>query len=152
MASAIAPAAARRLVAELNNLLGKRVEVVLMDGRKYKGTLLGFDHPEMNLVLGDVEAGETRIPRLFIMGRVVAEIRAYETTMFDPREFANYVARRLGLRPDAIKVFQDAGVVVIYNSIRVTANGVEGAGPLAAKVSYVLREYIEAKKRGEELR
>jgi len=146
----MAPPAARRLLAELNNLVGKRIEVILVNGRKYSGTLLGFDHPEMNIVLGDVEIGEERIPRIFIMGRVIAEIRAYEMTLFDPREFANYVAKKLGLRPDAIKVFQDAGVVVIYNSIRVTANGVEGAGPLVAKVSYVLREYLEAKKRGEQ--
>ncbi|ALL00115.1 hypothetical protein Pyrde_0065 [Pyrodictium delaneyi] len=146
----MAPSAARRLLAELNNLVGKRIEVVLVDGRKYSGTLLGFDHPEMNIVLGNVEIGEERIPRIFIMGRVIAEIRAYETTLFDPREFANYVAKKLGLRPDAIKVFQDAGVVVIYNSIRVTANGVEGAGPLVAKVSYVLKEYLEAKRRGEQ--
>ncbi|WP_143522087.1 Lsm family RNA-binding protein [Pyrodictium delaneyi] len=150
MASVMAPSAARRLLAELNNLVGKRIEVVLVDGRKYSGTLLGFDHPEMNIVLGNVEIGEERIPRIFIMGRVIAEIRAYETTLFDPREFANYVAKKLGLRPDAIKVFQDAGVVVIYNSIRVTANGVEGAGPLVAKVSYVLKEYLEAKRRGEQ--
>lgn len=144
------PSAARRLLAELNNLVGKRVEIILVDGRKYSGTLLGFDHPEMNIVLGDVEAGEEKIPRVFIMGRVIAEIRAYETTLFDPREFANYVAKKLGLRPDAIKVFQDAGVVVIYNSIRVTANSVEGAGPLVAKVNYVLKEYLEAKRRGEQ--
>lgn len=146
----MAPPAARRLLAELNNLVGKRIEVILVNGRKYSGTLLGFDHPEMNIVLGDAEIGEERIPRIFIMGRVIAEIRAYEMTLFDPREFANYVAKKLGLRPDAIKVFQDAGVVVIYNSIRVTADGVEGAGPLVAKVSYVLREYLEAKKRGEQ--
>lgn len=138
------------MLAELNNLVGKRVEIILVDGRKYSGTLLGFDHPEMNIVLGDVEAGEEKIPRVFIMGRVIAEIRAYETTLFDPREFANYVAKKLGLRPDAIKVFQDAGVVVIYNSIRVTANSVEGAGPLVAKVNYVLKEYLEAKRRGEQ--
>ncbi|BES82547.1 Lsm family RNA-binding protein [Pyrodictium abyssi] len=150
MASVMAPSAARRLLAELNHLVGKRVEIILVDGRKYSGTLLGFDHPEMNIVLSDVEAGEEKIPRVFIMGRVIAEIRAYETTLFDPREFANYVAKKLGLRPDAIKVFQDAGVVVIYNSIRVTANGVEGAGPLVAKVNYVLKEYLEAKRRGEQ--
>ena len=41
---------------------------------------------------------------------------------------------------------------MIYNNIRVTAEGVEGAGPLAAKVNYVLREYLDAKKRGEPLR
>ncbi|BEP18588.1 Lsm family RNA-binding protein [Pyrofollis japonicus] len=152
MASMIAPPSSRRFLTELSNLIGKRVEVVLIDGRKYVGRLLGFEHPEMNLVLSDVKVDDQTIPRLFIMGRVIAEIRAYETTIFDPREFADYVAKKLGLRPDAIRVYPDAGVVMIYNSIRVTAEGVEGAGPLAAKVNYVLKEYLEAKKRGEPLR
>ena len=48
------PAAKRKLITELNNMVGKRIEVVLRDGKIYKGVLLGFDHPEMNLLLGDV--------------------------------------------------------------------------------------------------
>ena len=141
---------ARKLMGELQNLVGKRVEVVLVNGKSYKGTLLGFEHPEMNLVLGDAEGpnGE-KIPRLFIMGRVLAEIRAFEVRLFDPREFAEYIVRKLGIRADAVKVYEDAGVVMVYNSIRVTESGVEGAGTLAAKISYLLKEYLEAKKRGE---
>ncbi len=148
----MAPPSSRRFITELTNLIGKRVEVVLIDGRKYVGRLLGFEHPEMNLVLSEVKIEDKTIPRVFIMGRVIAEIRAFETTIFDPKEFADYVARKLGLRPDAIRIYPDAGVVMIYNSIRVTAEGVEGAGPLAAKVNYVLREYLDAKKRGEQPR
>ncbi|ABM80332.1 Lsm family RNA-binding protein [Hyperthermus butylicus] len=149
MASIMSPTPTRRFLAELQNLVGKRVEVVLVNGQRYRGTLLGFDHPELNLVLGDVEAEREKVPRLFLMGRVIAEIRAYELMLFDAREFADYIVRKLGLRPDAVRVYEDAGVVVVYNSIRVTANGVEGAGTLAAKISYLLKEYLEAKRRGE---
>ncbi len=149
--SVLVPHASRRLLTELNNLLGKKVTVVLTNGRKYEGTLLGFEHPEYNLVLADAktEDGET-IPRLFIRGQVVAEIRARITTIFDPREFADYIVKKLGLRPDAVRVYEDAGVVTVFNTIRVTAEGVEGSGPMAAKVSYLLKQYLEAKRRGEQ--
>ncbi|MET1128200.1 MAG: Lsm family RNA-binding protein [Thermoproteota archaeon] len=143
------PEASRRIVSELNNALGRHVEVVLVDGKRYTGLLLGFDHPEMNVLLGEVEVEGEKLPRLLISGKVIAEIRIKETMLFDPEEFANYLTRRLGLRPDAVRVYKDAGVVTVYNNVRVTATGVEGSGTLAAKVSYILKEYLDAKKRGE---
>ncbi len=144
------PTGTRRLLSELNSLIGKRVEVVLVSGATYEGILLGFDHPEMNLVLGDAKTRDGRsYPRVFIRGSAVAEVRALEVSLFDPQEFANYIVRKLGIRPDAVRVFQDAGVVVVFNSIRVTASGVEGAGPMAARISHALKEYLEAKARGE---
>ncbi len=142
----------RRIVTELNELIGKKVEVVLVDGRKYSGTLLAYEHPEFNLLLAEVDIGDgSKVPRLIITGKVVAEIRAYEVSLFDPKEFAAYLIRQLGLRRDAVKVYEDAGVVLVYNSVRVTPDGVEGSGNLAAKVNYVFREYMERKKRGEKL-
>ena len=144
------PAGTRRLLSELNSLVGKRVEVVLVNGSSYEGVLLGFDHPELNIVLGNAKSSTGKTyPRVFIRGASVAEIRALEVSLFDPQEFANYIVKKLGLRPDAVRVFQDAGVVVVFNSIRVTATGVEGAGPMAARISHALKEYLEAKARGE---
>ncbi len=143
----------RRIIHELQNLVGKKVEIVLVDGKKYQGTLIGFDHPGFNILLSDAETGEGgTVPRLIVLGKVVAEIRAYEVSLFDPREFAEYLIRQLGLRRDAVKVYDDANVVMVYNSIRVTERGVEGSGTLAAKVNYVFREYMERKRRGEKLK
>lgn len=39
----------------LNDHLGDRVIVELRGRREYRGTLDGYDHPHMNLVLLDVE-------------------------------------------------------------------------------------------------
>jgi small nuclear ribonucleoprotein (snRNP)-like protein len=145
------PTGTRRLLSELNSLVGKRVQVVLTNGSVYEGILLGFDHPEMNIVLGNAKSSRgDSYPRLFIRGSVIAELRALEVSLFDPQEFANYIVRKLGIRPDAVRVYQDAGVVVVFNSIRVTASGVEGAGPMAARISYALKEYLEAKAKGEQ--
>ena len=145
------PTAARRLLTELNSLVGKRVEVVLTNGSVYEGTLLGFDHPDLNLVLANARSRDGKqYPRVFIRGTVVAELRALEASLFDPNEFATYLVKKLGIRPEAVRVYEDAGVVVVFNSIRVTATGVEGAGPMAARISHLLKEYLEAKARGEQ--
>jgi len=142
----------RRIVQELQSLVGRRIEVILIDGKKYSGLLVGFEHPDFNILLSEVKIGEDEvIPRLILLGKVIAEIRAYEISLFNPREFAEYLIRQLGLRKDAVKVLEDAGVVLIYNNVRVTEGGVEGSGTLAAKVNYVFRDYMERKKRGEKV-
>ncbi len=136
-------------------MLGKRVEVVLSTGKRYQGILLGFDHPELNVLLADAveEGGEGRtIPRLLVKGSVLAELHALEKSLFEPREFAEYLRTRLGLRPDAVRVYEDAGVVVVFNTIRVTPEGVEGSGPYVPKIKAILDEYMRAKSKGEKLK
>jgi len=116
----------------------------------YEGKLLGFEQPSLDLVLADARTPEgDTIPRLVIRGANIAEIRAYEVSIFDANEFAEYIRRKLGLRPDAVKVYPDAGVVVVLNTYRVTASGVEGSGAMAGRIYALLKEYMEAKKRGE---
>ena len=148
------PPGTRKMISELNNLLGKKVAVVLSTGKRYRGILLGFDHPELNIMLADaVEIGqgeEKTIPRLLIRGTVLAELHALEKSLFDPKEFADYLRVKLALRPDAVRVYEDAGVVVVFNSIRVTPEGVEGAGPYVPKIDAILKEYLRAKSKGEQ--
>ncbi|HIP85190.1 MAG TPA: ribonucleoprotein [Pyrodictium sp.] len=146
----LAPTASRRFWTEMHSLLDKQVKVVLVNGRMYEGKLLGFEQPSLDLVLADARTPEgDTIPRLIIRGANIAEIRAYEVSIFDANEFAEYIRRKLGLRPDAVKVYPDAGVVVVLNTYRVTASGVEGSGAMAGRIYALLKEYMEAKKRGE---
>ena len=142
------------MISELNNLLGKRVKVVLSTGKEYQGILLGFDHPDLNVLLADATETKTgeKTPRLLIRGTVLAEIHALEKSIFDPKEFADYLRAKLALRPDAVRVYEDAGVVLVFNSIRVTADGVEGSGTYAAKIKALLDEYFKAKSKGEKLK
>lgn len=146
------PQTGRRIQSELGKLVGKTVEIVLTDGRVYRGILQDYDYPELNLLLTEVDIGvESRVPVLVLTGKIVAEIRAHETSVFNPREFAEYAVKKLGIRPDGVKVYDDAGIVMIYNTIKVDEHGVEGSGTLAAKVSHILKEYLEKKRRGEPL-
>ena len=148
--------APRRIQKELSRLIGKKVEVELANGKIYAGVLREIEYPSLNLMLVDAERkdagnnGQERIPVVFINGNIVAEIRAEKVSVFDAREFADYLAKRLGLRADAVRVIPEANVVLVYNSIRVTEHGVEGSGSMAAKISYILKEYLERKRRGEQ--
>jgi len=153
VAAAYAASPSRRIEGELAKLLGRRIEVALTSGRVYSGVLKGYDYPSLTLLLVDAEeqGGSGRYPLLILTGNVIAEIRVREVPLFDANEFAEYLVRRLGLRPDAVKVHEEAGAVIVYNTIRVTEGGVEGSGGLVPKISFVLKEYLEKKRRGEKL-
>lgn len=56
------------------------------------------------------------------------------------------VVKSLGLRQSDVKVYDEAGVVVVLDKIRVTEAGVEGSGPLAQKVFDIYNDYVKKKK------
>jgi len=68
--------------------------------------------------------------------------------LFDPKEFAEYVIKRLNLRRDSVKVIPEANAVQIYR-IKVSEKGVEGSGAMAQTIYEVFEEYM--KKRRKEL-
>jgi len=142
-----------RIEGELARLTGRRVEVVLTTGRVYEGILKAYEYPTLTLLLASAEekTESKQYPAVIITGNVIAEIRVKEVPLFDAREFAEYLIRRLGLRPDAVRVHDKAGVVTVYNTIRVSESGVEGSGGLVSKVDFVFKEYIEKKRRGERI-
>jgi len=59
----------------LEQSINKRVIVSLVGRREYRGTLLGFDKPHMNLVLKDAEeiteSGERKIISAVIRGAAI---------------------------------------------------------------------------------
>ncbi len=140
--------AMKKLIGELSSLLGKKVMVRLSDGRAYQGVLAGFDHPDMNIML--LNASDTKgnsYPKIFVRGNALSEIIALEMPLFDPKEFADYVVRRLNLHVGDARPYPDAGIVVVLNNIKVSEKGVEGSGPLATKLNSLLEEYLEEKKK-----
>ncbi|MEM4695601.1 MAG: Lsm family RNA-binding protein, partial [Ignisphaera sp.] len=100
-------------------------------------------------VLGDAESNDgKKFYRIIISGTRVSEILIEEQPLFDAEEFATILTSKLGLRPDVIKVLHDVNVVVVYDRIKVSESGVEGAGSFAQRIYEVYTEYIENKKRG----
>uniref|UniRef100_A0A7C5XI90 Sm ribonucleo n=1 Tax=Ignisphaera aggregans TaxID=334771 RepID=A0A7C5XI90_9CREN len=139
----------RSLAGELVRLVDKRVQVKLVDGKTYTGKLISFDHTSLHIVLSDVESSNgEKYHRVIINGSRISEILVQEQPTFNAEEFASIVLSKLGLRSDVVKVLSDVNAVIIYDRIRVTEAGVEGAGSLAQKIYEVYTEYIEGKKKG----
>ncbi len=138
----------RRLLADLASIIEKEVIVKLRDGRIYEGVLSGFDHPNMNISLLKAKDNEGNVyHRVIITGLSISEILVKEAPLFDAEEFAEILIKKLNLRPGDVKIYPEAGVVVVLNNIRITEAGVEGSGPIANKVYSIYTEYIEARRR-----
>lgn len=140
--------AQRRLISELLVMLNKKVVVILDNGRRYEGTLVGFDHPTLNVMLNDAVDGEGKhYPKVLIKGERVSEMTVAEVPLFDPEDFARYIISAMKLRSDAVKVIPEARAVIILNNIRVTETGVEGRGPTARTVHQFWEKYMSERRR-----
>ncbi len=140
------PTATRRMFSELNALLDKEVVVKLKAGKTVKGVFYGFDQ-NLNILLKNATEEDQTYPMILIYADGILSLAAAESPLFNPEEFARIVASKLNIRESDIKVFPEAGVVVVLNNIRVSEKGVEGSGPLAHKIYGLFTEYIESKKK-----
>ncbi len=139
--------ATRRLISELLGMIDKKVKIILSNGKEYEGILVGFDHPELNMVLTDVVDNKgNKYPKVVIHGDRLSEILVTEVPLFEPSDFAEYLVERLRLRRDSVKVVPEAGAVLVLGRIKVTEKGVEGSGPMAYNIHQVFEEYIEKRK------
>lgn len=137
----------RRLTSKILALMESPVIVVLKNGRKYDGKLLGIDTQSLTLALADarVEGSEERLPLVIIRGDSISEIISLEYSFFDPEEFAEFIVKHGGIERHLIRVHKDLGVVEIGRGVRVTKDGVEGSGALAHRAYSLYREYLRQK-------
>ncbi len=142
----VAAEPARRFTARLNGLIDRVVTAVTNNGKTYTGKLTGFDPSTLSIILEEVRDSQgTSWPMILIMGSHLAEIRVSESEVFNAKEFAEFLTRFGNIDRSLIKVYDDANVVEITRSVRVTKNGIEGTGPLAQKVNTLFREYLRTK-------
>ncbi len=140
------PTGVRRFYTEISSLVDKKVYVRLVDGKVYRGVLLGIDQPSLNVILGEADSEDKRFFRVVINGTRISEIVVEEVPLFDPEEFFNIVVQKLNINPANVKVYKESGLVVILDRYRVSENGVEGSGALANKIFDIWQEYMEGKK------
>jgi len=136
--------AQRKFLLDLAELLERPVVIITKDGKTFEGVLSGFDHPSLNISLLDVKVSNKTYPKVIIKGDVIAEIIAKEKPLFDAREFARILERYF---PNLVKVYEETGIVVIGEKIKVTEKGVEGVGPIADRVRKLFNDYIESKEK-----
>jgi len=140
MASTLAEAN-KRFVAELNNVIGREVQVVLSNGEVYRGILHAVD-TQLNIVLSNAvgKTGE-KYDRVFIMYRYIIHIASIERRI-DLREFAKYAEK---VFPGMVKYVEETNTVLIGDKVRVSEIGVEGVGPVAERAKRLFEEYLKSK-------
>jgi small nuclear ribonucleoprotein (snRNP)-like protein len=125
---------------EFSKILRRTVSVVLVDGTTYVGELEGYYPGSMSICMVNVrdEKGK-EIPQLFLNGNVVAQIFVTEKP-FDLRGLAERLEK---VFPRMVKLYDDIGVIVIMDRIRLNESGIlEGSGPVAERVKRVYDEFM----------
>lgn len=142
----IATEPARRFTAKLNSLIDHVVNVTTSDGKTYTGKLTGFDPSTLSVVIEEAkDPSGNQWPIIIISGSRLAEIKVGESEVFNAKEFMEFLLRFGNIDRSQVRVYEDANVVEVSRTIRVSKNGVEGSGPLAQKVNTLFREYLRTK-------
>jgi len=133
----------RMFFEELSRILGQTVTVELTDNRIFIGEFEGFNPASMSICLTNTKNEEgNEIPLLFLNGNLVSKIYITEK----PFDLAGLAARIEKVFPRMVKVYDNIGVIVVMDRIRVNANGIlEGSGPAAQRVKKVYDEFMKGK-------
>jgi len=136
----LATVAGRRFFEELGLLINKAVRVEDSTGKVLEGTLLGYDASSMSVCLGDVKGRKgTNIHRVFIYGSTIAKVSATER----PFNLEGLKERLERVFPNMVRLYADAGILVVMDKIRVNESGiVEGSGPAADRVRDIYERFV----------
>lgn len=129
---------------ELSTLLEKSAIIETTKGEKFTGKILGYDPESLSLCLGDVKTptGES-YSRVFLHGQIIAGIYRKQEP-FDLRGLSERIEK---VFPGMVRLYDDAGVIMVMEKIRVSEAGiVEGSGPAADRVKRVYDQFILERK------
>lgn len=136
-------AAKRAYQKEIATFTNKRVGVVLKDGKKYIGELKGVNPENLTCVLIKARRGEEfgEIHRICLNGDQIAEIYLEEAP-FDLGGLKDEL-EQIFRRPGDVKVYDEAGLIVVLERVKVSESGVEGTGPVADRVRAIFERYAK---------
>ena len=136
----MAAVAGRRFFEELGLLINKTVMVEDNKGKVLEGILLGYDANSMSICLGEVKGQKgTKIHRVFLSGSNIAKVSATER----PFNLEGLKERLERVFPNMVRLYSDAGIIVVMDKIRVNENGiVEGSGPAADRVRDIFERFV----------
>ena len=132
---------AKRFFDEMSVLIQKPVTVVTTTNKKFMGILTGFEPASLSLSLSDAKDEEGKImPKLFLNGSIVAQVWASEKP-FDLKKLAERLER---IFPKLVRLYEDVGIIVVMDKIRVNQDGIlEGLGPAAERAKRVYEEFVK---------
>jgi len=136
----LAAVAGRRFFEELGLLINKTVIVEDNKGRVLEGILLGYDANSMSICLGEVKGQKgTKIHRVFLYSSNIAKVSATER----PFNLEGLKERLERVFPNMVRLYSDAGIIVVMDKIRVNENGImEGSGPAADRVRDIFERFV----------
>lgn len=136
-------AAKRGYQKEITAFTNKRVAVILKNAKKYVGELKGVNPETLTCVLVKAKReGElTELHRICINGDQVSEIYLEEAP-FDLSGLKEEL-EQIFRRPGDVKVYDEAGLIVVLERVKVSETGVEGSGPVADRVRAIFDRYAK---------
>ena len=134
-------AAMRVFNREMAAVVGATVEVEMTNGKKYSGTLVGIDQNTLSIILSEVIIGDDEggIPKIFIYGGNIVSFSVAEKEI-SLEGLAKELEKQFP--PGGIQFFQDRQIIVVMNKIRISADGVDGHGPLYDRVYQVAEPWL----------
>lgn len=134
-------AAKRSYQKEIIAFANKRVACILKNGKKYVGELKGLNPETLTCVLikAKREDETTEIHRICLNGDQISEIYLEEAP-FDLTGLKDEL-EQIFRRPGDVKVYDEAGLIVVLERVRVSESGVEGTGPVADRVRAIFERY-----------
>ncbi len=129
---------------EFSKLLRRNVTVVTNDGKTYSGNLEGYNPDTMSICLMNAKDEKGKeVPSIFFSGNIVSQLFVSER----PFNLRGLSERLEKVFPKMVKFYEDAGVIVVMDRIRVGQNGIlEGTGPMAERVQRVYDEFMRETK------
>lgn len=133
--------AQRKFFGEIAALLEKTVMVVMMNGKKYSGTLAGINPQTLSLCLSEAKDEKgTSLHRVFLNGSIIAQIFTVEKP-FDLKALSERLDK---VFPTMVRLYEDKGFIWVMDKIKVTEKGVvEGSGPAAERVQKVYDLFVK---------
>ncbi|MCK5264313.1 MAG: Lsm family RNA-binding protein [Candidatus Thorarchaeota archaeon] len=135
-------AAMRSFNRELTAVVGATIEVATKDGKTYSGILKGIDLNTLSIVLSEVVdlKDGSKIPKIFIYGNSIVSFSVAEKEVS-----LEGLAKELEktFPPGGVRFFEDTGVIVVMNKIRITPEGVDGSGPLYERVAVIADDWLK---------
>jgi hypothetical protein len=95
----------------------------------------------MSICLTNAKDEEAKIiPQIFFISNTISKIYATEKP-FNLQALANRLER---IFPRMVKHYEDIGVIVVMDKVRINASGLlEGSGPIAERALRVYNEFIK---------
>ena len=128
--------AKRNFARELLAFLNKRVSVVLVSGTKYTGELKGMDTDSGTAILAKATCSNGGdFHKIYLAGSQIVELYLEEAP-FDLAGLALEL-EKVFRRPGDVKLYADAGLIVVLERVRVSEAGVEGSGHVSDRIKAI---------------